>query len=163
MKKAFTIIILSFGLLNCLPPKKEKINQNQTDSLKIEIDSSLAIQLGADDYGMKNYVMALLKRGHKRWKMDSTTISTLQKGHKENIQKLTKKGKIVVTGTFMDDTELKEICIFDVKTIEEAQKLCETDPAIMAGSLMIELHPWYGSAALRQTHEIHQKITRKKE
>jgi len=39
--------------------------------------------------------------------------------------------------------------------------LTETDPAIYAGSLVIELHPWYGSSALIETVTIHKKLQKK--
>jgi uncharacterized protein len=66
-----------------------------------------------------------------------------------------------VAGPFEDNTDLRGIYIFDVKTIEEAQQLCATDPAIKAESLTMELHPWYSSAALMKVNEIHKKITKK--
>jgi uncharacterized protein YciI len=125
------------------------------------IDSLLAVQLSADEYGMKTYVMALLKRGPRLRMIDSVTATNLQKAHMANISRLADEGKLVIAGPFMDNTDLKGIYIFDVKTIQEAQKLCETDPAIKAGSLMMELHPWYGSAAIMQIPVIHNKIVKK--
>ncbi len=50
------------------------------------------------------------------------------------------------------------IYIFDVRSVEEAKKLMETDPAIKAGSLVMELHPWYGSAALPLLAPLHKKV-----
>ena len=44
-------------------------------------------------------------------------------------------------------------------TFQEARALTETDPAIRAGSLVMELHPWYGSAALREVNELHKQIS----
>ncbi len=51
--------------------------------------------------------------------------------------------------------------IFNVATVEEARKLVETDPAVKAGVFIAELTPWYGSAALMATPEIHKKISQK--
>jgi uncharacterized protein YciI len=149
---------------SCLVPEKSKTAN--ADSLNIVnegpiIDSVLAKQLEADDYGMKQYVMALLKKGRKRWMIDSATANRLQKAHMENIGRLADEGKLIVAGPFSDDTDLKGIYIFDVKTIAEAQQLCSTDPAIQAESLTMELHPWYGSAALMKTVEIHKQIAKK--
>ena len=53
---------------------------------------------------------------------------------------------------------MRGIYIFNVETIEEAKKLTETDPAIKAGSLIMELHEWYGSAGLMAVPEIHEKV-----
>jgi uncharacterized protein YciI len=123
-------------------------------------DSLLAKKLGADDYGMKVYVMALLKRGPNR-SHDSTTAATIQAGHMKNIERMAKEGKLVIAGPFEDDWEVRGIYIFDVATIEEAQKLTATDPAIIAGRLVMELHQWYGSAALMQVPMVHQTLQKK--
>ena len=36
-----------------------------------------------------------------------------------------------------------------------------TDPPIKAGSIEVELHPWYGSAALLEIPRIYKKIEKK--
>ena len=123
-------------------------------------DSLLAKQYGADDYGMKQYVVAFLKRGPNR-NMDSVETERLQKAHLKNIVRLGKEGKLICAGPFLDDGDIRGIYIFNVKTIEEAQKLTQTDPAIQKGSLIMELHPWYGSAALIAIQEIHPTIEKK--
>jgi hypothetical protein len=56
---------------------------------------------------------------------------------------------------------MRGIFIFNVKTVEEAKTIAETDPAVKAGTLVLELHPWYGSAALVETQRIHKKIEKK--
>ena len=45
-------------------------------------------------------------------------------------------------------------------TVEEAQALVDTDPAVSAGILVPEMTPWYGSASLMATPEIHKKIAK---
>jgi len=119
----------------------------QINADSIKYDSVFAAKLGSDDYGMKQYVMAFLKRGPNR-SQDSVTAANLQKAHLENIIRMANEGKLVVAGPFMDDWEVRGIYIFDVKTVEEARALTETDPAIQAGRLAMDLHPWYGPAAL---------------
>ena len=47
-------------------------------------------------------------------------------------------------------------------TVEEAKALTATDPAIKAGRLTMELHPWFGSAALRQVNTVHESIAKTK-
>jgi len=123
-------------------------------------DAQLAQKLGADEYGMKTYVMVFLKEGPNRLK-DSAARVELQMAHLKNILRLANEGKLIVAGPFLDRQEIKGIFIFNVATIEEAKKLAETDPAVKAGSLIMELHPWYGSAALVEAFEIHKKLQRK--
>ncbi len=123
-------------------------------------DKALAKELGADQYGMKKYVMALLYAGENQDLSQEEKVR-LQKEHLKNIQKLATEGKLVLAGPFMDDKALRGIYIFDVPTIEEAEALTATDPAIQARSLKMELKPWYGSAALLRVNKIHEKIAQK--
>ncbi|MGB2870122.1 MAG: YciI family protein [Bacteroidota bacterium] len=125
-----------------------------------EFDAALATRLGADEYGMKQYVMAFLKAGPHR-DQDSATAANLQKAHLKNIMRMAEEGTLVLAGPFFDDGDIKGIYLFNVKTIEEAQKLTETDPAIKAGRLAMELHPWYGSAALMEVNRIHKMVEKK--
>jgi len=124
-------------------------------------DAELAKKLKADDYGMRQYVMALLKAGSNRDRSPEEARQ-LQAGHMANINRLAAAGKLVLAGPFADDGPLRGIYIFDVATVAEAEALTKTDPAIQAGSLVMELHPWYGSAALMMVNEVHGKIEQKK-
>lgn len=125
-----------------------------------QYDSSYAARLGADDYGMKVYVMAFLKTGPNR-SNDPEVRKNLQKGHMDNIIRMAENGDLLLAGPFMDTGSLRGIYIFDVRTIEEARKLTETDPAIQAGSLVMELKKWYGPATLKEIAEMNKKATRK--
>jgi len=130
------------------------------ENQSVKKDTALARQLGADEYGMKQYVMAFLKSGPNR-NQSPAEAERLQKAHLENIGRMANEGKLVVAGPFMDDGEIRGIYIFNVKTVEEAKALTETDPAIQAGRLVMELHPWYGSAALMKVVEIHNSLPTK--
>ena len=125
-------------------------------------DESLAKSLKADEYGMKKYVFCLLKSGTNTTASKEET-KKLFEGHIANIGKLAKEGKLVVAGPFMkNDRNYRGIYIFNVETIEEAQALVATDPAINAKLLEAELTPWYATAALQETLKIHEKIAKKK-
>ena len=120
-------------------------------------DADLAARFGADEYGMKAYVMAFLYAGPNRDR-DSLAAAELQRGHLENIGRLAAAGKLVLAGPFTGGDSLRGIYVFDVATIEEARELTSTDPAIRAGSLVMDLKPWYGSAALVGLNEVHGKL-----
>ena len=120
-------------------------------------DAGLARELGTDPYGMRQYVMAFLKKGPNR-SQDSLEASRLQKAHLDNINRLAEAGSLVLAGPFMDQGEVRGIYIFKVSTIEEAKALTESDPAIKAGRLVMELHPWYESASLGLIPALHKKL-----
>lgn len=124
-------------------------------------NKSLAKEMQADDYGMRKYVMAFLKKGPNR-PTDKDKAAKLQSAHMENIGRLAKDGKLALAGPFLDNGELRGIYIFNVETVEEAKILTESDPAVQAGSLVMELHPWYGSAALGLVNKYHSQLAKKK-
>jgi len=115
---------------------------------------------GVDEFGMKKYILAFLKAGPAR-DQDSATVIQIQRAHLDNIKKMANEGKLVLAGPFLDDWDTRGIYIFNVETLEEARELTASDPAIRAGRLIMELHPWYGSAALLEINKIHKEIARK--
>lgn len=159
-----TILLAAFALFiaSCSEtitvPEKEKAEET-LESLNDQFDQQLADKLGADEYGMKKYVMAFLKMGPNRDK-DSASAAQLQRAHMDNITRLANAKKLIVAGPFLDAGDVRGIYIFNVETLEEAEVLTRTDPAIKAGRLVMELHPWYGSAALIQSAELHKKLAK---
>lgn len=120
-------------------------------------DAALAQKLGADDYGMRHYVMAFLKQCTAVVK-DSVQRAQLMQAHLKNIGRLSKEGKLAIAGPFMDGGNYAGVYIFAVSKVEEAKALVETDPAVKAGVFAFEMHPWYGSAALMQVVPVHNTI-----
>lgn len=151
-----SLSILSVFLFSC----KTDVKFENTVSPELVYDSVKVTKYGSDDYGMKKYVMAFLKKGPNR-STDSVEVARLQKAHLENIFRMADEGKLVLAGPFLDHDSIRGIYIFDVPTLEEARKLTESDPAIQAGSLTMELHEWYGSAALMEVNTIHKTLEKK--
>ncbi len=158
MARSFYFIFF-FLLIGCAREEKTCSDETISNSENELFDQAYADHLGADEYGMRSYVMALLKSGPNR-DQDSATRSALQRAHLDNIKRLAEDGKLVVAGPFLDDSEIRGIYIFAVSTLEEAEELTLTDPAVKAGSLIMELHPWYGSAALMEVNEIHKQVAK---
>lgn len=150
MKKYFLLLALSIvASANC-QEKKQDFNE------------TLAKSLHADEYGMKKYVFCLLKSGTNSTASADETKKAFE-GHMANINRLANEGKLSVAGPFMkNDRNYRGIYVFNVESIEEAQKLVETDPAIQLKLLEAELTLWYTSAALQQTNDIHQTIAKTK-
>ncbi len=124
-------------------------------------DEALAKKLGADEYGMRKYVIAFLYRGDRGSEYSEAERSEIQKGHMDNIKKLAEEGKMVLAGPFFGNEDLRGLFFFSVGNIEEAKSLTESDPAVKAGVLKMELKEWYGSAVLGLVLEISEKISKK--
>ena len=145
------------ALLLVLPLSCRSSSPEPTTTPASSYDSELAERLGADTYGMRSYVLALLRAGPNRDQSEDKAAA-LQKAHMHNIGRLAREGKLLLAGPMMDDGDLRGIYVFDVQSIEEAKALTQSDPAIQAGRLVMELHPWYGSAALREVNAIHARL-----
>jgi len=133
---------------------------NIRDLLKSEYDPELARYYGTDEYGMKRYVLAFLKKGSKRAKTQAEA-DRLQKAHLENISRLAREGSLILAGPFLDEGDLRGIYLFDTENLDEARQLVKSDPAIQAGSLVMELKEWYGSAALMAVPQIHPMVEKR--
>ncbi len=153
LKPDFLIVALFIFLTACTKPQETATPAPTTSGY----DSLLAAETGADEYGMRKYVIAYLLAGPNR-DQDSVEAMNLQRAHMDNIIRMAEEGKLVLAGPFLDDTEVRGIYVFAVETVEEAKALTETDPAIKAGRLVMDLHPWYGSAALMKVNELHKRL-----
>jgi len=95
-------------------------------------------------YEMKQYWFVMLIKGKDRDKItDTAVINNLQAGHMANMQVMADAGKLIVAGPFGDNGNWRGIFIFDAASKEEVEKLLQTDPAIKAGRLDYEIHPWW--------------------
>ena len=147
MPKVFTILL---GLVIC------SFAIAQSDNPKY--DKHLADSLGADAYGMKMYILVIIKTGSTRID-DKKKVDSILRGHLQNIMRLANLGKLVVAGPlFENEKNYEGIFILNVATTEDANALLETDPAIIAGLFNTELYKWYGSAALPEFLQYHQRI-----
>ena len=121
-------------------------------------DAELAKRHGADERGMRRYVLVVLKTGPTRVP-DGEARTAMFAGHFANMERLAKEGKLAVAGPFMpSDSGWRGLFIFAVESVDEAKALTETDPVIVNGEMVAEYHPWYGSAALMATAELHAKM-----
>ncbi|HYI11518.1 MAG TPA: YciI family protein [Thermoanaerobaculia bacterium] len=126
-------------------------------------DPELAKRLGADERGMKMYVLCILKTGPKDGEVQGEARKEIFAGHFANIGRLADEGKLAVAGPFgKNEKAYRGLYIFNVSTIEEAEKLVMLDPAVKAGVFVPDLTLWYGSAAMMVVSDTHKKIEKPK-
>ncbi|MBN8790581.1 MAG: hypothetical protein J0I84_26175, partial [Terrimonas sp.] len=122
-------------------------------------DKTLADKLGGDDYGMKSYFLVIFKTGTNKT-TDKALINESFRGHLDNINKLVEEGKLIVAGPLgKNKNNYRGIFILNnIKNIEEAKELLQTDLAIKNQLLDYEIFTWYGSAALPEYLPFSDKI-----
>jgi YCII-related domain. len=125
---------------------------------KAGYDSVLAKKLHADQYGMKKYVLVLLKTGPANI-TDKSKSDSLFTGHMKNILRLAAENKLILAGPLgKNDKTYEGIFVLNTDSIKEAAQMLETDPAVHAGALASELYLWYSTAAIQEIPSIHNKI-----
>ncbi|HEV8200301.1 MAG TPA: YciI family protein [Candidatus Polarisedimenticolia bacterium] len=99
-------------------------------------------------YEMTTYYVGLLYRGPSWSPEDTPEHRRIQEGHLANIKRLADEGKLILAGPFSDDGDLRGMFVFLVGSLQEAKALVDTDPAVQAGRLRVELHPWFSAKGI---------------
>jgi uncharacterized protein YciI len=91
---------------------------------------------GAPDK-MRTYQLVLLKSvlGARRITQDE------QRDHLLNMDAMARAGKLAVAGPVLEGSDLAGVFVFTVDA-EEADRLAASDPAVKAGKMTTERHPW---------------------
>ena len=135
--------------------------QTAAEADKPAFDAELARSVGADENGMKSYVLVVLKTGPTKVPAGAER-DEMFKGHFANMKRLGAEGKLALAGPFDGVDGWRGLFIFAVPDIEEAKKLVATDPVIIKGEMVAEYHKYYGSAALMLVNGAHPKIAKKR-
>ncbi|MCM4154910.1 YciI family protein [Gramella sp. AN32] len=174
MKKLLILIIFVGLMTSCLevpPPRKypKKENELVTAAKEVERKDSLkklkepkidiaavekklkdegyntfSYKEGDTTYLMQEYYMVFLKEGPNR-RQDSLEAASIQEKHMAHLQKLYEDGYTSLTGPMGDNGEIKGIVVFNTSTQKEADSLANMDPAVKAGRLVVEVHPWWAA------------------
>ncbi len=123
-------------------------------------DEALAQSVGADEHGMRRYVLVILKTGPNRIP-DGPERDEMFRGHFANMQRLSDEGKLALAGPLDGVDGWRGLFVMAVPEIEEAKQLVATDPVIIKGEMIAEYHKYYGSAALMTVPETHKRVQKK--
>jgi uncharacterized protein YciI len=92
---------------------------------------------------MDTYYFTFLRRGPKSTKERTPETEKIQEAHMGHIREMAAAGKLVLAGPFAEDGDLRGVFIFKVASIDEARALADADPAVKAGRLVADVHPWH--------------------
>jgi uncharacterized protein YciI len=143
-----------FGLAPIAPAQADAAVPARTTGY----DHALAERLGANENGMRPYVLVILRTGPSPVPKGKARDAMFA-GHFANIARLAAEGKLVLAGPFGEhDGDWRGLFLLAVDDVEQARKLTATDPVIAQGEMVAEYHPWYGSAAAMMLPELHQRL-----
>lgn len=99
---------------------------------------------GDTSYVMKKYYMVFLKPGPNR-DQSKEEAAKIQEEHLAHMNRLAEEKKICMAGPFDSDGSISGMVIYSVYSKEEAIRLTQADPAVKAGRLIVEIHPFWAA------------------
>lgn len=105
---------------------------------------------------MTTYYFGMLMRGPNWSPAETKEREELQTQHLGHMAKMHKEGRLLIAGPLLDDGTIRGLVVYKAASIEEARAFAEADPAIKAGRLRVELHPWMVQKGILREPEINQ-------
>jgi uncharacterized protein YciI len=91
---------------------------------------------------MLEYQLAFLVAGPNRKGDSDPETERIQAAHMAHIGKMADAGQLVAAGPFLEEHKLRGIYVFKLSSLDEARAVAGQDPAVQAGRLVLDLHPW---------------------
>ncbi|PYS33765.1 MAG: hypothetical protein DMF75_08425 [Acidobacteria bacterium] len=89
------------------------------------------------------FQMAIMKKGPALVSTKEQERNQILQQHLANVLSLLDSGKAVIVGPFRDDTNVAGIFILRASSTAEAKTWVDADPAVRAGLMVPEMHPWW--------------------
>lgn len=141
IKDMKSTLSLSFVMLFFCLAQNAFSQQVQTDANGFE---TFTYSEGDTTFTMKKYFMVFLKAGPERGQSPEESAE-IQKNHLAHISWMADQGYVDIAGPFGDDGEVRGILVMRVPSKERAEELAAMDPAVKAGRLVMEIHPWWAA------------------
>ena len=72
-------------------------------------------------------------------------MAQLQIDHLANLKRIMEGGKGVIAGPIAGEGTLRGLLVLRVNSVDEARAIVDADPAVKAGQLAVEIHPWFAA------------------
>lgn len=134
--------------------------QSEPAAPVLQYHPDLAKALGADESGMRSYVLVILKTGPNKV-ADPVARTKMFQEHFANMERLAAEKKLAFAGPLDGVEGRRGIFILATDDIEQAKSYVATDPVIVQGEMVAEYHKLFGSAALMMVNDSHNRIRKK--
>ena len=98
------------------------------------------------------YQFGFLVRGPGADAIPEAELETLQSAHLAYMAEQARLGKLIMAGPFENAGDLRGVVVYDAGSVEEATRLAAGDPAVKAGRLAVEIHPWMTAKGMIKKH-----------
>ena len=87
--------------------------------------------------------MAIMKKGPKLETTSADDRKAILQQHLANVLSMYETGELAIAGPFGDNSNLAGIFIMRTASTDEAKSWIDADPAVKAGLMVGEMHPWW--------------------
>jgi uncharacterized protein YciI len=95
------------------------------------------------EHKLVQFQMAIMKKGPQLASTTAQERNQIFQQHVANVLSLLESGRAIIAGPFGDDTDLAGIFILRASSTAEAKGWVDGDPAVKAGLMVPEMHPWW--------------------
>jgi uncharacterized protein len=94
---------------------------------------------------LESFELVLLRRPQHPTEYDDETLAQIQREHLDFHRRLRDAGLVVTNGPVIQppDESLRGLTFYRTGSLERATELANTDPAVVAGRLVIEVMTWW--------------------
>ena len=94
---------------------------------------------------LEAFELVLLRTPENTPAYDEAELERIQAEHLAHHARLRESGQVVTNGPVRDqaDPSLRGLSFYRMGSLAEARQLAETDPAVRAGRLSVEIMSWY--------------------
>ena len=93
---------------------------------------------------LESYELVMLRRPAEPTEYDEAELGRIQAEHLAFHDRLREEGLVVTNGPVLGppDPSLRGLTFYRVGSLEEARRLAEQDPAVLAGRLVVDVMGW---------------------
>ena len=114
------------------------------------LSSAFATQESKPQPQLVQFYVGILEKGPKWTAMKPSDTSPVHEQHVAYVTSLLESGRAVVAGPLTDESELRGVYIFRTQSADDAKAWAENDPAVLAGHLIVEMHPWWSQDVFKK-------------
>ena len=107
----------------------------------------------------ETYYFGMILSGSER-SQTTEEAEEIQAAHLANIVRLADEGLMALAGPFWNDDNsntIRGLFVYNVDSIEHAQELVKTDPAVQKNRLAVDVYPWIGSKTMKYTEPVEMR------